>query len=161
MDANIKQDFAKRIENATPMQLTVINYELLLYFMDEARAAAVGTPECATALERARAATAELHAALDMNIEFSKDLGNLYLYINKCLIHAGMKRNDAEKNAQLVDARGIVTEMLEAWQTLNEDPELYKRHLADNQKIFAGLTYGKDGQLEEYQDFDPDRGYRV
>jgi len=163
MDAKTKQDFSNRINNATPMQLTVINHEMLLFFMDEASAVAAGTPELTAALERARSALAELHAALDMDIEFSKDLGNLYLFINKRLIHAGMKRKgyDDEKNAQLAEARPIVAELLTAWQTLDADPKLYEKLLGNNQKIFAGLTYGKDGQLEEYQDFDPDRGYRV
>jgi flagellin-specific chaperone FliS len=159
----MKQDFAKRINQATPLQLTVINHELLLVFMDEASAAAAGTAECAEALKSAQAAIAELHAALDMDIEFSKDLGNLYIFVNKCLIHAGMKRagqND-EKDARLAEARGIVTELLAAWQALDADKGLYERLLGDGQKIFAGLTYGKDGQLEEYQDFDPDRGYKV
>jgi flagellin-specific chaperone FliS len=161
LDAKTKQDFVNRIENATPMQLVVINYELLLFFMDEASAVAAGTPACTTALESARAATAELHAALDMDIEFSKDLGNLYIFINKCLIHAGMKRTDEEKNALLAEARHVASELFEAWQTLDSDPKLYERLLGSSQKIFAGLTYGKDGKLEEYQDFDPDRGYKV
>ena len=161
MDAKMKQDFEKRINDATPMQLTVINYELLLFFMDEARAAAAKTAECAAALERARAALIELHATLDMDVEFSQDLGNLYLFINKCLIHAGTKRTDEEKNAELAQARGIVTELLEAWQTLEADECLYEKLLGNSPKIFAGLTYGKDGKLEEYQDFDPDRGYKV
>ena len=161
MDAKTKQNFAKRINNATPMQLVVINYELLLYFMDEASAAAAGTPECAAALEQARAALAELHAALDMNIEFSKDLGNLYLFVNKCIIHAGLKQTDDEKNNQLTDGRGIITGLLEAWQTLEADESLHQRFADSSQTIFAGLTYGKDGQLEEYQDFDPNSGYKA
>ena len=161
MDAKTKQAFANRIENATPMQLIVINYELLLLFMDEASVAAAGTPECVAALESARGALAELHAALDMDIEFSKDLGNLYIFVNRCLIHAGTRRNNDEKNSQLAEGRGIVAELLEAWQTLDADEGLYERILGSSQKIFAGLTYGKDGRLEEYQDFDPNRGYRV
>jgi len=131
--------------------------------MDEASAAAARTPELAAALKSAQNAVAELHASLDMDIEFSKDLGNLYIYINKCLIHAGVKREgyDDDKNAQLSDARGIVTELLKAWQTLETDEDLYEKLLGSNQKIFAGLTYGKDGQLSEFQDFDPDGGYKV
>ena len=161
MDAKTKQDFTNRIENATPMQLTIINYELLLFFMDEASVATAGTPECAAALESTRKALAELHAALDMDIEFSQDLGNLYIFVNKCLIHAGMKRSNDEKNSQLAEGRGIVAELLEAWQTLDADKDLCKRLLESDQKIFAGLTYGRDGKMEEYQDFDPNRGYKV
>ena len=161
MDDKTKQDFEKRINDATPMQLTVINYELLLFFMDEAKAAAAKTPECVAALEKARAALSELHATLDMDVEFSKDLGNLYIFVNKCLIHAGMKRTNDEKNAELTEARGIIAELLEAWQTLEADKDLYEKLLGNSPKIFAGLTYNKDGKLEEYQDFDPDRGYKV
>ncbi|MCL2573736.1 MAG: flagellar protein FliS [Defluviitaleaceae bacterium] len=162
MDDKIKQEFTRRIKNATPMQLIVINYELLLFFMDEASAAAARMPECVAALESARAALSELHASLDMDIEFSKDLGNLYLYVNKCLIHAGMRRTNDEKNALLSDARGIVAELHKAWQTLDSDDGLYERLLGENsQKIFAGLTYGKDGRLEEFQDFNPDGGYKA
>ena len=161
MDDKTKQDFAKRIENANPLQLTLINHELLLYFMDEASAATAGTPECTAALERARAALAELHAALDMDIEFSNDLGNLYLFVNKCLIHAGIKQNDDEKNNELTQGRGIITELLAAWQTLESDKNLQQRIADASQRVFAGLTYGKDGQLEEYQDFDPNSGYKA
>lgn len=163
MDAKTKQDFANKIKNATPLQLTVINYELLLYFMDEASAALIGSPECTAALENARASLEELHGSLDMDIEFSKDLGNLYIFVNKCLIHAGMKRAgcDEEKNNLLAEARGIVAELLDAWQTLDADENLYEKLLGSSQKIFAGLTYGRDGKLEEYQDFDPDRGYKA
>ena len=157
-----KDDYTKRIEDATPLQLTVINYELLLDNMEEARKAEARSVGSTLALDKAKECLAQLYATLDMDIEFSKDLSDLYLYVNRALIHAGMKRTNEEKNELLEDASGIVKGLLGAWQTLADDDGLLERLLgSENQQIFAGLTYGKDGKLEEYQDIDPNRGYKA
>jgi len=155
-----KEEYAKRIEQATPLQLTLINYELLLHAIDDARAAAAKSDDCKIALDKARECLATLYTTLDMDVEFSKDLANLYLFVNQSIIHAGLKRSDDEKNQLLDDAFQIMTQLSAAWLTLADDENLADK-LADGERRFAGLTYGKDGQLEEYQDFDPDRGYKA
>lgn len=158
----MSDEYIKRIEGATPLQLTVINYELLLANMEKARKGSARSAESAVALDKAKECLAQLYVTLDMDIEFSKDLSDLYLYVNRALIHAGMKRTDQEKNELLEDAISIVTKLLEAWQTLAADDGLLERLVgSESQQIFAGLTYGKDGKLEEYQDFDPNRGYKA
>lgn len=159
-----KSNLVKRIEDATPLQLTIINYELLLENIAAATNAKPRSTECSTALDKARECLSLLYTTLDMDIDFSKDLAELYLFVNRCLIQAGMKRNDEEKNPLLADATNIITEMLGAWQTLAADDNLLEKLLgADSQQVIAGLTYGKDGKAVEYhdQDYDPNRGYRA
>jgi len=155
-----KDDYAKRIEEATPLQLILINYELLLRAMDDARAAAAKSPECIAALDKSRECLAQLYTALDMDIEFSKDLASLYLFVNQSIIHAAMKRRDSDKNQLLFDAYEIVQQLAAAWQALAADDSL-PQTAPETERRFAGLTYDKDGNLSEYQDFDPNRGYKA
>jgi len=155
-------ELTKRIEEATPLQLTIINYELLLKSIEEARQTAAKSTHCAAALDKARECLAQLYTTLDMDIEFSKDLMDLYLFVNRSLIHAGIQRNEDEKNQLLTDAAAIVTGLLNAWKTLDADEHLLEKLVGkDAEQIIAGLTYGKDGKLEEFQDFDPSRGYKA
>ena len=160
MTQELKDKYIQRINEASPLQLTIINYELLLANILDGRKAAPRSAECTAALDKARECLATLFTTLDMNIEFSKDLANLYLYVNKCIIHAGMRRTDDEKNVMLDDAAKILSELKTAWQTLAADENLLAK-MAEGEQTYAGLTYGKDGKLEEYQDFDPNKGYKA
>ena len=160
----IKDDLVKRIEDATPLQLTIINYELLLDNIATASKAAPRSAGCSAALEKAQECLSLLYTTLDMDIDFSKDLAELYLFVNRCLIQAGMKRDVEEKNLLLADATNIMTEMMGAWKTLAADENLLEKLVgADSQQVFAGLTYGRDGKAVEYhdQDYDPNRGYKA
>ena len=160
-----KKDLVKRIEDATPLQLTIINYELLLENIAAATKAEPRSAGCNAALDKARECLSLLYTTLDMDIDFSKDLAELYLFVNQCLIQAGMKRNAEDKNLLLADATNIITEMMGAWQTLAADENLLEKLLGaeQQQQIYAGLTYGKDGKAVEYhdQDYDPNRGYKA
>lgn len=150
MDENLKKDLRQRIEKANPLELTIINHEIILIYID------------AGEYENARAALAELHAALNMDVEFSRDLGNLYLYINKCLIHGAMKRDKPARDSLLDECRKIITNLMDAWKQLAAMGNTASANPANaSQRIFAGLTYGRDGQLVEYEDFDPDKGYKA
>ncbi|MCL2168673.1 MAG: flagellar protein FliS [Defluviitaleaceae bacterium] len=154
---------AERIENASPLELTVITHEILLERIDAAIKAAPRSQECEDALDKARDCVASLYETLNMEIEFSGDLADLYLYVNGVLINAGVIREMDAKNSELSSVRRIIAELSEAWQALFDDPDLPNKLKAEaeNPQIFAGLTYGADGQLTEFQDFDPDGGYKV
>ena len=156
-----KQEYIEQIENATPLQLIIINYELLLAHINDATQKKARTKEAEAAIEKARKCVEELHASLSLEVEFSLDLANLYLYINKLLIHAGMKRDDDEKNRLLHEAAKIAGGLFDAWCKLEADVKLLEKAAANTPPIFAGLTYGKDGQLNEFEDEDPNRGYRA
>jgi hypothetical protein len=50
--------------------------------------------------------------------------------------------------------------LLSAWEALLGH-DCILESLGDERKIFAGLTYGPDGQLNEYEAFDPEGGYKI
>jgi len=155
-----KEEYAKKIGAATPLELTLINHELLLANMEDAMAAAAQSAECKTALDAARECLAALFLTLDMDLEISKDLGALYMFVNKTIIHAGIKRRDNEKNPLLAVAIDIMTQMQAAWRALEKD-ETAGAVIAQRQKIVEELLSGKGHLIEEYEDFNPNRGYKA
>ena len=162
MTKNLSEEYMARIANATPLQLVVIIYELAVGFIETAIASKPQSSELETAIGKARAAVSELFSSLDMDItQPAEDLANLLLYVNRLLIRAGFKRNNAEKNALLNDAREILKGLLEAWQELDADDTLAEKIFENAPQVFAGLTYSKDGQLAEFTDENPDRGYKI
>jgi len=153
----------ERILNANPLELTVINYEILIANIDAAMDAKPKSEKCTHALDKARECVAALYMTLDMEIEFSQDLEGLYLFINSALIRAEFARDKKERNEGLEHARNICAELLSSWQALLDDPELEEKLIAEAQKaqVYTGLTYGAGGQLTEFEDFDPDAGYKA
>jgi len=153
----------ERILEASPLELCVINYELLLDNIDKALAAPPKSDKASASLDKARECVAALYMTLDMDIEFSQDLEGLYLFINSVLIRADFERDKLKRDEDLKHARNICAELLSSWQALLDDPELEERLIAEAQgaQIYTGLTYGPDGQLTEYEDFDPDGGYKI
>ena len=153
----------ERIESAEPLELTVINYQILIYCIDEAMKLPVKSKECVAALDRARECVAALYMTLNMDVEFSQDLEGLYLFINSMLIKAEFAREVDVRNDELKKARDIADGLLESWQALLDDPDLAKKleAQASGAQVYAGLTYGADGQLTEFEDFDPEGGYKA
>lgn len=153
----------ERIESADPLELIVINYQILIHCIDEAMKLPVKGKEAVAALDRARESVAALYMSLDMNVEFSQDLEGLYLFINSMLIKAEFAREKDPRNEGLKKARDIAAGLLESWQTLLDDPDLAKKLEAQaaGAQVYTGLTYGAGGQLTEFEDFDPEGGYKA
>jgi len=145
------------VNNASPLELTIINYKLLLGRIDEAISANAKSDNLAVALQKARDCVGVLYETLDMGVEFSYDLADLYMYINGALIRAGFLRDNDEKNEALNHAKNIAAELMSAWENITEDEKTSQ----PQGNVYAGLTYGADGQLTEFEDFDPDGGYKI
>ena len=158
---NFHEKYTHRITNATPLQLTVILYEIAIDSIDEAAAAQPRSDELKAAADRARGAIEELFASLDMDIPTAEELANLLLFVNRLIIQSTQQRSEVEKSAKLADAKKILTELHEAWQQLDADDELAEKIFENPPQVFAGLTYSKDGQLAEFHDDNPERGYRI
>jgi flagellin-specific chaperone FliS len=148
-----------KILNATPLELTIINHELLLDRINQAMEASPKSEALTTALKKSRDALAVLYETLDMRIELSEDLESLYLFINSLLIKSDFIRDDTEKTQTLSHAKQIIEELLSAWRALHQNPSLQK----PAPQIITGLTYDKHGNLTEYhaQDYDPHSGYKI
>ena len=150
-----------KINNASPLELTVINFQLLLGRIDDAIKAKAKSEACTQALKKAQDCLAMLYENLNMDVEISHDFAKLYLLVNSILIQAEFKRTNDEKNEELTHAHKIISELMSAWQAVLDDPSLVEKSLAGGGQSFVGLTYGADGKLNEYDDYDPKGGYEI
>jgi len=150
------EDYVVRIANATPVQLVVINHELLVGFIDQGLAAleAEELEPFELAINKAKNALQQLIEGLDYETEIAQELYDLYLYAGEQLNKAFFGR-DAEP-ARVV--RQMFELLLEGWRTIEDTPD--DRAQEPEIQVYAGLTYEKDG-LSEYVDQDESRGFKA
>lgn len=153
-------ELVAKIENSNPLELCIINHLLLLQNVDKAISAPAESEECSTALKKARECLAVLYETLDMGIEISQDLAIMYMIINRVLIRCEFLSDNQEKNDNLNHAHHIITQLLSSWTFLHENADHLAKQ-AESGKIIAGLTYGADGKLTEFEDYDPKGGYEI
>lgn len=152
------EQFLARIENATPAELIVITYEILLSYIEEAKQIHEWDDDAyRDNIQRAQAALENLMDGLDMQYEISRSFFSLYVYINKQLMQAYF----CKKPELLDECSGLLTELLDGWkQAIEKDPNpvpLEER----SQQVFAGLTYGRGGKLNEYIEEDRHKSFKA
>ena len=132
------------VENATPLELTIINHELLIQAIDKGD------------LQKARDCVAVLYESLNMDVDFSHDLAGLYVFINVALNRAGYVK---DRESLMQATRRVAQGLMEAWQSI--EPADVERYMENIGSTLAGLTYGAGGALTEYDDYDPEGGYKI
>ena len=153
-----KMDYVRRVSNATPVQLVVINYELTLEFIRDAKQNILDNDKDKfyKNISKAQDAMHELMSGLDMSHAISLELLSIYLFVNKLLAQAGASR----KTEHLDNADSILSKLLNSWLEIEKN-ELDKAPLLENShQVYAGLTYGRQG-LNEYIMEDTGRGFKA
>ncbi len=151
-----KADYVARIANATPLKLTIITYELTLAYIAEA-ADSETEKEVGSAVTKARAFLADLRNSLDMSYEISGSLMPLYIYVDKLLAANLYSKNIDTLN----ECTKILTSLLGSWNKLDEQLGDEAPIVENSQQLYAGLTYGRNGQLEEYMPDSHNRGFKA
>ena len=150
------KEFQNRIVNAGRGELLIINYEMLIAEIEEAKEAleskSIGVFQ--KAMLNTHRLLRELTSSLDFKYDLSKDLMSLYVYINKKLVEASTKRSLED----LKEAERLLDVLLSGWK-LTEFTES-EPVVANGQKVYAGLTYGK-GMLKEIRTEEESRGYKA
>ena len=139
------QAFAARVTQASKSELIVILYEMILTEITEAREAyEVGDLAAFDKeLKKAQKYVTELEAVLDYQYVIAYDLMSLYLYLNKRIITAILKRNPLP----LESAESVLKKLLAGFEGVSlQDKSGPMMH--NTQKLYTGLTYGK-GKLNE------------
>ena len=103
----------QQILNAPTEQLTLMLYNGCLKFIDDGRAATVEKKyeEANILLQKAQRIISEFRLTLNMDYEISHQLFTLYNYIYDRLVEGNIKSD----LAQIDEARGIVSELRDAW----------------------------------------------
>ncbi|MBH1941009.1 flagellar protein FliS [Mobilitalea sibirica] len=149
------QSFTARISQASKSELIVILYEMTLTEITEAREVYHAGDMAAfnKELKKAQKYVSELMAALDYRFTLSYDLLSLYLYINKRIITAIMKKNPLP----LDSAEVVLKKLLIGFEGVSK-ADTSGPMMRNSQQLYAGLTYGKGKLNETY--IDPDNRSR-
>lgn len=158
MTKELKQEYTLRITQANKTQLITILYEMILFYIDEAGSAldADDKPAYKHAIRKIRGCMNELTASLHLEYEIARNLLQLYLYINKELVHASI-HYDKEN---LAHVELVIRPLYEAYKKIENQDESGPV-MANTQTVYAGLTYGRNTLMENVTDPAENRGFCV
>lgn len=157
MNKEALQAFTVRVTQASKSELIVILYEMILTEIKDAREA-YQNGDLVTFdknLKRAQKYMNELISPLDYHYPISFDLLQLYLYVNKRIITAIIKRNPVS----LDSAESVLQKLLVGFEGVAKEDKSGPM-MRNTQQLYAGLTYGKGRLNETYIDpNDRSRGF--
>jgi len=154
-----------KISQAGPVQLVVINFELIIDFLTAAKNAAQSATSTddmdvfREGIQKAKNALVELTQGLDFEQPLALGFYKIYSYANQQLsdIHYTL---DNEKAVVAVDEiLELMQTLLEGWRKTAEKEVNSAPVGGAAPKVYSGLTYGRDGNANEYIDEGSDRGY--
>ncbi len=153
-----KQQFTLRITQANKTELIVILYEIVLGYMEDAEVAleAGNITEFREALRKVRSCFGELIASLNLDYELAARLLSLYLYCNRELTKADVRK----EKEPLMHIRSVISKLLEAYREL-AGQDTSGPVMQNSQTVYAGLTYGKNSLSENLADQGANRGFRA
>ena len=137
-------DFTRRISQSNRSGLTVINYEIIFAYLDDAKKAYQEEKweEFKVALRKAQNSIGELMQTLNFSYEISK---NLYQIYERSLTEI----ENAEKML-----RKLYQSFCKVAETDSSAPMM-----KNTQQVYAGYTYGKGDLVENCQELDKSRGF--
>ncbi len=146
---NQYESFARRLTSASPLQMIIINFELLIMNIESGD------------IPAAKDFLRLLEDSLDMSYDISQNLLSLYIYVYKLLNDAGFTKSEEQAKVYLCDAKAICEKILSGFQEIPQDTA--ETVMDNSQTIYAGLTYGngRRGTLDEYVPVDSNRGFKA
>ena len=151
-----KQEFSRRISESNRSRLVVIVFDILKEYLNEAeRAYERGDFEAyRDALNHAQPVVSELIDSLDFKYEISRELLHLYKYVLNVISQA-LVLKDAK---QLKGAWTVINGLAEAFEKVSEQDDS-PNLMQNTQKVYAGLTYGKNDLTETFAEQSGNRGF--
>ena len=158
MTKECKQQFTLRITQANKTELIVILYEMVLSYLEDAQnhLKEENITEFRESLRRVRGCIGELISSLNLEYEPAPALFSLYLYCNRELTKA-----DIRKEKEPMDhIKMVIGKLLTAYRELAKQDES-EPVMQNSQTVYAGLTYGKNSLAENMADQGANRGFRA
>lgn len=152
-----KQTYTLRISEANKTELVVILYDMLLDYIKEAEdmIEVDNRLEIKEAIRKARGCLKELMNSLDLQYEIAGNLLSLYVYANRRLVMAEIKKDKDE----LSNVRTVITPLRDAYVKIAKEDDS-EAIMMNTQKVVAGLTYSKN-EINEAMDDQVNRGFYV
>jgi hypothetical protein len=142
-----KDSFSMRIANANPAQMVVINFELVIAFIDDGQ------------IEKAKNGLEQLVRSLNFEIPLAHDFYDIYRYINELLVRAQLSQDKNTADNAAEEARELLETLLVGWQDVEKQVADLPPVAGESPKVYSGLTYSNDGKADEYIDDDNKKGY--
>lgn len=145
MKKELVQEYTLRITQASRSELIVIMYEIILNDLASARESYEKQDMQTYDRELLHAGRflSELMGSLDYSVSLSYRLMSLYIFTNKELTMARIK-----KNPELLDGvEDVMEKLMAAFHKVSEE-DTSGPVMQNTQQIYAGLTYGR-GTLNE------------
>lgn len=158
MEKELISTFTKRVAQGTKSELVVIQYDIILQGIEDAKLAdkLQELDKYNKSLQLATNFVNELISTLNFDYEISKELFNLYININEYIVEAKRK-----KDVTLLEIPTIIIEKLRfAFNEISslDDSEVV---MQNTQQVYAGLTYGKENLNETLLNIDNNRGFKA
>lgn len=152
------QEYTLRITQSNRTQLVVVIYEIILTYLEDARAChtAEDWEGFVEAIDKASGFVKELVGALDFQYEISLQLYRLYLYSNRCL-NAARRKKDAE---ELKGIELVISGLKESFEIIAKTDKS-EAVMKNTQTVYEGFTYGKDSKNQVFRNGEGSRGFTV
>ena len=140
------QEYSIRVTQSSKTGLVVITYEIITNYLESAKKAydVEDIKDFIHNINKAKQFVNELSSCLDFKYKISLELFEIYLYINRVLVDAVIKKD----KDQIDSIIGIIGKLKEAFSKISEEEKIGSV-MNNTEKIYAGLTYSK-GKLNEY-----------
>ena len=153
-----KKDFTLRISQANQAGLTIILYEITEQFLEEAKAAygKNDTEGFRLNVHKAQDCIRTCQQSLQMNYELAPVLRRLYVFLHAHLSRALVECSDKP----IEETLHLIGKLHDAYSRIEGQDE--EGPIMENvQKVYAGLTYGRNSLTENLADTGTERGYRI
>ena len=151
------QAYSKRITQANRTELVVITYEIIIEHIKNAQISFGNQEQFSNDLDQAQAFLKELMVSLDFEHQISYNLMSLYIFINKQLIEAKLKKSCE----MLPRVQGMLESLLSSFREVSKQDNSAPL-MQNTQKVYAGLTYGRDDVNEmSLASDDRNRGFKA
>ncbi|MCL2386460.1 MAG: flagellar protein FliS [Defluviitaleaceae bacterium] len=156
-----KSAYMLRISQASPAGLVVINFELIMDFLNAALSSlAEGEREgFRVNVQKAKDGIDQLIQSLNFDIPISQDFYEIYNYSYKLLCDVHFSSDSEAACAAIKEVAEHMEMLLVGWRDAAEKSAHVPPASGEAPKVYTGLTYGRDGQANEYIDENKDRGY--
>ncbi len=150
-----KQSYVARISKASPLELVIINFELILEYLRESKESLGDEKAFNMNIINARKFLTELRNSLNMKYEISYELMSLYNYVDKRISDFLF----SEKLEDYDETVRILKTVMDGFLNIEEEDK--SPVMTNTDSIYAGLTYGKDGRLQEFVDIKTNKGFKA
>ena len=141
-------EYAVRISQSSRGRLVSISCEIAVEYMQDAKSALKERDRKMFSfyIKKAMDFTDNLSSSLDMKYPIAWNLLSLYIYVKRTLIHANVSYTDENIESCI----SVMKSIGEAYEEIAKKDDDGQKMIENSQQIYAGYTYGRNSQLNEY-----------